>query len=49
MRVTDGEFTANDEVDEMRWLARRGAAALLTYEHDRRLVQALGDGRHLPT
>ncbi|MCB0976185.1 MAG: NUDIX hydrolase [Acidimicrobiales bacterium] len=37
MTVIDGEFTPNDEVDEIRWLTPAEAAALLTYEHDRTL------------
>jgi len=41
MVVTGGEFTPNEEVDELRWLALREAAALLSYPHDRELVQAL--------
>lgn len=39
MRVTDGEFAANDEVDELRWLAPDDAAELLTYDADRELVR----------
>ncbi|HVP01707.1 MAG TPA: NUDIX hydrolase [Solirubrobacteraceae bacterium] len=42
MRVAGGEFTPNSEVDELRWLDRAAAVALLTYPHDRELVQALG-------
>jgi 8-oxo-dGTP diphosphatase len=38
MEVTDGEFEANDEVDEIRWLPPAEAAGLLTYPHDRELV-----------
>ena len=45
MLVTGGEFEANDEVDAIRWLAPAQAAALLSYEHDRRLVQGLDGGR----
>ena len=41
MTVLEGEFTANEEVDELRWLGRADAVALLTYRHDRELVQAL--------
>ncbi len=40
MRVTDGEFAANDEVDELRWLTPDEAAELLTYEADRALVRS---------
>lgn len=39
MRVTDGAFAANDEVDELRWLSPDDAAALLTYEADRNLIR----------
>jgi 8-oxo-dGTP diphosphatase len=34
-------FVANDEVDEIRWLAAGDAEALLTYDADRRLVTAV--------
>ena len=35
------EFSPNDEVDELRWLTPGEAGALLSYDHDRALVQAL--------
>jgi 8-oxo-dGTP diphosphatase len=41
MEVRGGEFAANEEVDEMRWLGVDEAAALLTYPRDRELVQGL--------
>jgi 8-oxo-dGTP diphosphatase len=41
MRALGGAFAPNDEVDELRWLTPVQATALLSYEHDRRLVQAL--------
>jgi 8-oxo-dGTP diphosphatase len=41
MAVEDGEFTPNDEVDELRWLAPAEAAQALTYPHDRELVGSL--------
>jgi 8-oxo-dGTP diphosphatase len=41
MTVVGGEFAANEEVDELRWLDRADAVALLTYPHDRELVQGL--------
>ena len=41
MRPLEGEFTANDEVDELRWLDPGAALELLDYDHDRQLVQAL--------
>jgi 8-oxo-dGTP diphosphatase len=34
MTIEDGEFDANREVDEVRWLAPEDAGALLTYERD---------------
>lgn len=40
MRITGGSFVANDEVDELRWLAPDEAAVLLTYEADRALVRS---------
>ncbi len=41
MTSKGGEFTPNDEVDEVRWLPPAEAEALLTYAHDRELVAAL--------
>lgn len=38
MEVVGGEFVANDEVDEVRWVPVGEASALLTYAHDRELV-----------
>ena len=38
MDPVGGEFTPNDEVDELRWLAPEDAARGLTYDHDRELV-----------
>ena len=38
MDVLAGEFVANNEVDELRWLALDDALACLTYDHDRDLV-----------
>ncbi len=38
MEVEGGAFVANDEVDELRWLAPAEALALLSYDHDRALV-----------
>jgi 8-oxo-dGTP diphosphatase len=35
------DFAPNDEVDELRWLTPGEAGALLSYDHDRALVQAL--------
>ena len=39
--VEDEGFAPNDEVDELRWLPPAAAAELLTYAHDRSLVDAL--------
>jgi 8-oxo-dGTP diphosphatase len=37
----DPGFTPNDEVDELRWLPVGEAVDLLSYEHDRQLLQGL--------
>jgi 8-oxo-dGTP diphosphatase len=34
-------FAPNDEVDELRWLTPAEARAVLSYEHDRSLVETL--------
>ena len=39
MTDCEGEFQANEEVDELRWLAAHDAKALLTYDFDRDLVE----------
>lgn len=44
MSVLGGDFAPNDEVDELRWVAPDRAARLLTYRHDRDLVQSLEPG-----
>lgn len=44
MVVARGEFAPNDEVDELRWVPPDRAARLLTYAHDRALVQSLPAG-----
>jgi 8-oxo-dGTP diphosphatase len=36
----DGEFVPGTEVDEIRWMPPAQAAALLTYDHDRDLLDA---------
>jgi 8-oxo-dGTP diphosphatase len=38
MEPTSGEFTPNDEVDELRWLSPEEAQEQLTYDFDRELV-----------
>jgi 8-oxo-dGTP diphosphatase len=35
-------FAPNDEVDELRWLTPVEARELLSYEHDRSLVETIG-------
>jgi 8-oxo-dGTP diphosphatase len=35
------EFAANDEVDELRWLTPAEARELLSYDHDRALVETV--------
>jgi 8-oxo-(d)GTP phosphatase len=37
-RCTGGEFTANDEVDELRWLPVEAATELCSHEHDRAVL-----------
>ncbi len=39
MEPLDGEFSPNEEVDEVRWLLTAAAADLLSYEHDRDLLR----------
>ena len=39
MSVLGGEFEPNDEVDELRWLVPSEAVMVLSYPHDRELVQ----------
>ena len=34
-------FVANDEVDELRWLTPDAALALVSYDHDKALLQTL--------
>ena len=45
MVVLKGDFAPNDEVDELRWVTLDRARRLLSYQHDRALVQSLlGEG-----
>ncbi|HEX5909945.1 MAG TPA: NUDIX hydrolase [Thermoleophilaceae bacterium] len=39
--VQDPGFEPNDEVDELRWLPAAEATPLLSYEHDRKLLEGL--------
>jgi 8-oxo-dGTP diphosphatase len=41
MTPVDGEFTPQDEVDELRWLSPGEAGELLSYERDRELLRAI--------
>ncbi len=41
MTVPSGTFTANDEVDEARWLPVPAAAELVSYDHDAALLDGL--------
>ena len=39
----DTDFVPNDEVDQLRWLAPAEALELLSYPHDRKLVQSAAE------
>ncbi|MFL5866597.1 MAG: NUDIX hydrolase [Thermoleophilaceae bacterium] len=41
MTPLGGEFAPSEEVDELRWLDPAGAAELLSYDHDRDLLEAV--------
>jgi 8-oxo-dGTP diphosphatase len=41
MRPLSGEFTPNDEVDELAWVPLGEAGRLLSYERDRELLEQL--------
>jgi 8-oxo-dGTP diphosphatase len=43
MRPVSGEFSPNEEVDELRWLEPAEAAELLTYERDGEVLGALDE------
>jgi 8-oxo-dGTP diphosphatase len=43
LRCTGGQFTPNDEVDEIRWLSPDDAGPLLSYDHARRLLAELAE------
>jgi 8-oxo-dGTP diphosphatase len=44
MEPVKGEFAANSEVDELRWVSPSKALKVLDYEHDRTLVDELIEG-----
>jgi 8-oxo-dGTP diphosphatase len=39
MTPVSGEFAANDEVDELRWVSPEEATEMLTHARDRELLQ----------
>jgi 8-oxo-dGTP diphosphatase len=41
MQPEDGEFEPTDEVDEIAWLSPEEAAARLSYDRDRKLLESL--------
>jgi 8-oxo-dGTP pyrophosphatase MutT (NUDIX family) len=41
MRVVEGAFVVNDEVDAIRWEGVKEAAVCLTYAHDAAVIDAL--------
>jgi 8-oxo-dGTP diphosphatase len=43
MRPVSGDFKANEEVDELRWLTIDEAERSLSYDHDRHLVQRVAE------
>jgi 8-oxo-dGTP pyrophosphatase MutT (NUDIX family)/phosphohistidine phosphatase SixA len=40
MYPTGGAFAPNDEVDQLRWVDASTAVAMLTYDHDRRVLES---------
>ena len=40
MTVLDGSFTPTDEIDELRWLSVDRARWLLSYDHDRSVLDS---------
>jgi 8-oxo-dGTP diphosphatase len=43
MRPLSGQFEANREVDELRWVSLAEAERLLSYERDRELLAVVGE------
>jgi 8-oxo-dGTP diphosphatase len=43
MTPLGGSFNPSAEVDEMRWLSIERAAELLTYRHDRSLLETTAE------
>jgi 8-oxo-dGTP diphosphatase len=44
MEALGGDFVPGDEVDEVRWLPVDSAAAILSYERDRELLERFSTG-----
>jgi polyphosphate kinase len=44
MKAIDGEFTPNEEVDEVRWLSAPEALEVLSYDRDRALLRMVSEG-----
>jgi 8-oxo-dGTP diphosphatase len=44
MRAETGTFTTNDEIDDLRWLSLEGAAALVTRDSDRVVLERFAHG-----
>ena len=51
MRALGGQFTPNDEIDDLRWVPVATAADLVTHDHDRAVLEdaARGDVPMAPT
>jgi 8-oxo-dGTP diphosphatase len=45
MHVESGAFAPNSEVDTIRWVSLDAAAALASYDHDRDVLYAFGNGQ----
>jgi 8-oxo-dGTP pyrophosphatase MutT (NUDIX family) len=41
MEPESGEFSPNEEVDEVRWMPPADAEGLLSYDHDRELARSI--------
>jgi 8-oxo-dGTP pyrophosphatase MutT (NUDIX family) len=44
MEAGDGDFSPDDEVDQLRWVALGDAPAMLSYDFDRELVERVAPG-----
>jgi 8-oxo-dGTP pyrophosphatase MutT (NUDIX family) len=43
MRIVDGDFTPNEEADEIRWCSISEAIELATYDRDQELLELLSE------